>query len=65
LEEQVRRFVLEGDVADLVDDQQRVATEAAEFVGEPAGLVRFGEAGDPVRGGGEQGAVAGLAGSDR
>ena len=32
LEEQVRRFGLERDVADLVDDEQRVASEAGQLV---------------------------------
>ena len=31
LEEQVGRFGFEGDVADFVDDEQRVAAEADEF----------------------------------
>ena len=54
LEEQVRGFGLERDVADLVDDQQRVAAEADEFGLQPAGVVGVGEPGDPFGGGGEQ-----------
>ena len=67
LEEQVRGFGFEGDVADLVDDQQRVAAEADELVLQPAGVVGVGEAGDPFGGGGEQrpGARLGRRGSPR
>ena len=54
LEEQVRGFGFEGDVADLVDDEQRVAAEPDEFGLQAAGVVGVGEAGDPVGGGGEQ-----------
>ena len=54
LEEQVGGFGLEGDVADLVDDQQRVAAEADELGLQPPGVVGVGEAGDPFGGGGEQ-----------
>ena len=48
LEEQVRGFGFEGDVADFVDDEQRVAAEADQFVLEPAGVVGVGEAVDPL-----------------
>ena len=64
LEEQVGGFGFEGDVADFVDDDQRVAAEAAELVVEPAGAVGEGEAVDPFGGGGEHDAVAGVAGAD-
>ena len=64
LEEQVRGFWFEGDVADLVDDEQRVAAEPDQLGLQPAGVVGVGEAGDPFGGGGEQDAVAGLAGAD-
>jgi len=64
LEEQVRGFGFEGDVADLVDDEQWDASEAAELVVEAALGVSVAEAGDPFRGGGERDAVAGLAGAD-
>ena len=55
LEEQVRGFGLEGDVADFVDDQEWVAAEAEQFLLESSGVVGVGEAGDPFGGGGEQG----------
>ncbi len=45
LEEQVGGFGLERDVADLVDDEQRVAAEPGEFVVQPPGGVGVGEAG--------------------
>ena len=64
LEEQVGGFGFEGDVADFVDDDERVAAEAAELVMEPAVAVGGGEAVDPFGGGGEDDAVAGLAGAD-
>ena len=64
LEEQVGGFGFEGDVADFVDDEQRVAAEAAELVVESAGGVGVGEAVDPFGGGGEGDAVAGVAGAD-
>ena len=60
LEEQVRGLGFEGDVADLVDDQQRDPAELDQFVLEPAGVVGLGEAGDPLGGGGERDAVAGF-----
>ena len=48
LEEQVGGFGFEGDVADLVDDEERVAAESAELVLEPAGVVGVGEPVDPL-----------------
>ena len=54
LEEQVGGLGLEGDVADLVDDEQRVAAEPGELGLQPAGVVGVGEPGDPLGGGGEQ-----------
>ena len=48
LEEQVRRFGFEGDVADLVDDQQRVAAEPGELGLQGAGVVGVGGPGDPL-----------------
>jgi hypothetical protein len=39
LEEQVGGFGFEGDVADFVDDNQRVAAEPAEFLMQPSGGV--------------------------
>ena len=65
LEEQVGGLGFEGDVADFVDDQQRVAAEPGELGLEPPGVVGLGEAGDPSGGGGEQHPVPGLAGPDR
>ena len=64
LEEQVRRFGFEGDVADLVDDEQRVAAEALEVVLQDAVVVGVGEPVDPFGGGGEGDAVPGVAGPD-
>jgi hypothetical protein len=65
LEEQVGRFGFEGDVSDLVDDQQWVAAQADQFGLQLAGVVGLGQRVDPVRGGGKQDPVPGLAGSDR
>ena len=65
LEEQVRGLGFERDVADLVDDQQRVASEAAQLVLQAAVVVGAGEAVDPLGGGREQDPVPGLAGADR
>jgi hypothetical protein len=62
LEEQVGGFRLERDVADLVDDQQRVSGEPGELGLE---LARCGEPAGPLRRGGEGDAVPGLAGADR
>jgi len=49
LEEQIRCFGFERDVADLVDDEQRVAAEADELGLQAAGVVGGGEAGRPIR----------------
>jgi hypothetical protein len=57
LEEQVRGFGFEGDVADLVGDQQRDPPQLGQLVLQPAAVVGFGEASDPLGGGGEQGAL--------
>ena len=56
--------MVEGEVADLVDDDQPVAAQPGEFGWQPAEAVGFGEAGDPVDGGGEQDAVAVVGGDD-
>jgi hypothetical protein len=64
LEEQVRGVLLEGQVADLVDDDQRVATQPGQLGGEFVGAVRVGESGDPVGGGGEQDPVTVMGGGD-
>ena len=58
LEEQVRGVLLEGQVADLVDDDQPVAPQPGELVGEPSGAVGLGEPGDPFGRGREQDPVA-------
>jgi hypothetical protein len=62
LEEQVGGVSFEGDVADFVDDDERVAPEPGEFLVESPGGVGLGEAIDPLCRGGEQQPVAGLAG---
>jgi hypothetical protein len=53
LEEQVGGLRLEGDVADLVDDQQRGAAQPDQLGLQPVGGVGVGQAGDPLRGGGK------------
>jgi hypothetical protein len=63
LEEQVRRFGLERDVADLVDDEQRIAAKPGQLGLQGAGVVGVGEPGDPLSGGRELDPVAGLAGA--
>ena len=64
LEEQVGCFGFEGDVADLVDDEQRVAAEPGQFGLQSAAVVGVGESVDPLAGGGEQpGARLGSRGS--
>ena len=65
LEEQVGGFGLERDVADLVDDDQWVAAQAGQLGVDAPGLMRFGKTGHPFGGGGEQDAMAGLAGPHR
>ena len=62
MEEQVRRFGFEGDVADFVDDDQWVAGQLGLQI---PGVVPGGEPVDTLGGGGELDAVAGLAGPDR
>jgi hypothetical protein len=42
LEEQVRGVLLEGQVSDLVDDDQAVAPQPGELGGGPAGAVGVG-----------------------
>jgi hypothetical protein len=63
LEEQVGRVRVEGQVADLVNDQERVAGEFDELGRQGAVLVGSGKSGDPVGGGGEGDAVSCLAGA--
>src|SRR4051812_28542211 len=48
LEEQVRGVLIEWDVGDLVDDDQLVAADLLELGCQPVGLMRGGEAGDPL-----------------
>ena len=64
LEEQVRRIVVERDVADLVDDDQLVAADLLQLDLELTGVVGGGQPGDPVAGGVEQDRVAGVGGFD-
>ena len=64
MEEQVRGVLFEGQVADLVDDDQSVAAQPGQFVGESAGAVGVGEAGDPLGRGREQHPVAVVGGGD-
>jgi hypothetical protein len=64
LEEQVRGVLLEGQVANFVDDDQCVAAEFGEFSSKPVSLVSVLETGHPVGGGGEQHALSGVAGGD-
>jgi hypothetical protein len=54
LEEVVGGFGFEGDVANLVDDDQWVAAEAAELGLQPSSVMGGGESIDPLGGGGEQ-----------
>ena len=61
LEKQVGGFGFERDVADFVDDDEWVAPRSGQFGLDAAGVVGFGESGDPLGGGGEQDTVAGLA----
>jgi hypothetical protein len=65
LEEQIGGLRFERDVANFIDDDQRVAAEPDEFLLQPAGVVGFGQPGDPFGGGGEQHPVPGLTRPDR
>jgi hypothetical protein len=60
LEEQIRGVLIEGDVTDLVDDDQLVAADLLQLGLKASGLMRFGEAGDPVVRGVEEDRVAGV-----
>lgn len=64
LEEQVGRVLLEGDVADLVDDEQTDATQLDQLGGQPPCIVGGFKASDPVHRGGEGDAMSGLGGFD-
>jgi hypothetical protein len=52
LEEQVGGVLLEGDVADFVDDEQSDATQPGQLGRESARVVCGLESGDPIHGGG-------------
>jgi hypothetical protein len=64
LEEQVGGVLLEGDVADLVDDDQPVSAQSDDLFGQLAALVGVLEAGDLVNCGAEQDPVSGMGGFD-
>src|SRR5919197_3891155 len=64
-EHQVRRLGVEGDVADLVDDDQRHEAEPAQLGLEVAGALRVAEPRHPLGRGGEGDPVAGQAGAER
>jgi len=64
LEEQVRRVLIEGDVADFVADQYAVAPQSDQFCGELAAGVGLLEPGDPPGRGVEQDPVAVFGGLD-
>jgi hypothetical protein len=56
--------LLEGDVADLIDDEQAVAAQPCELLAQAAGGVGGLEPSDPLGRGCEQDAVASLGGLD-
>ena len=58
LEEQVRGGLLEGDLADFFDDQEPVASQPGELLGEPSGVMGGLESGDPLGRGREQDPMA-------
>lgn len=64
LAEQDGGVLLDGQVADLVDDDQAVAASPGQPGREPATVVGLAEAGDPVGGRGEQDSVAAAGGGD-
>jgi hypothetical protein len=64
-EEQVGGLAFKREVADLVDDEQAVALQAPQLGVERVAMLGAFEAVDPLLGGGERDAVAGLAGLDR
>ena len=63
MEEPVCCVLLEWDVADFVHDDQSVAAQPDQFLGQAAVLVGCSELADPVDGGGEQDAVTELGGA--
>ena len=64
-EEQVGGLAFERQVADLVDDEQAVALQAPQLGVEGVAVLGLLEPVDPLLGGREGDAVAGLAGLDR
>lgn len=64
-EEQVGCLAFQRQVADLVDDQEVVALQAPELVVQRVAVLGRLEAADPLLGGSERDAAAGLAGPDR
>ena len=64
MEEQVRGFGFEGQVADFVDDDQPVTAQPGQFLRQAALPVGVGQAGDPFGGGGEQNPLALMGGDD-
>jgi hypothetical protein len=65
LEEQVGGLCLEWDVADLVDDDERIAAQAQELGVEMSAGMSIGQATDPLGGRRKGNPVPGLAGPDR
>ena len=63
-EHQVGGLGIEGDVADLVDDQQRDPLQPGELVVEASLALGVGQQRDPFGGGAERDALAGQAGAD-
>ena len=63
-EHQVRRLGVEGDVADLVDDQQGDPAEAEQLLLEVALTLGIAEPGDPFGSGREGNSLAGQASPD-
>ena len=62
---EVRGLRVEGDVSDLVADEQRDALEAFELVLEASLALGVGQERDPLGGGAEQDALPGQARTDR
>lgn len=56
--------MLEGQVADLVDDDQPVAPQPSQLGGEPSGAMSVGEPGDPLGRGREQHPMPVVGGGD-
>ena len=64
-EEQIRGLTLEGQIADLVDDQEAVALQSSQLGVQRVAVLGLLEPVDPLLGGCERDAVPGLAGLDR